>query len=576
MKGRVLLYRYLPLAAVVVIQVLIIAIAPSKSPAELSGFGPQTGASDPTVADRDVLADPFGDDLDDIDPETGERTAGGTNGSGSTGTGTGGGGGTGDDERPPGDTSHCVDGRQYDPKIYAYAPRCTPKFGGNNGGATYRGVEAEEIRVVIYRDNLGEAVDRLLQAQGGNASDQQWRDMIAAAEEFVNSRYELYGRNVKLIFWKGECQSVPPDYPCLRGEMRRIVQQHEPFWVVRNTSLASPAFDELSNLKVMNSGGWGFRDVFRQQRRPYSWDLMMGGTQQVEMVAEWYCGRMHGGKAIHAGDQNPDEDLRDRDRVLGVISTDDPENKLAITEFKRHLEACGAEVTHEYYYSQDITTAEQQRRAGVETMRREPMATTIMCFCDLVAPIFLYQTCEEYEYYPEHVMVGTGLMDHDSAAQAYDNTLPPFGTQFHNAFGLAQRPYQEPENATMAHRVWADTGRSGGPHPSLDFTIWDHVGMVAFMLQSAGPNLNPQTVEQGAFRAGAIAPGNNQNQDFNQRSFSPGDYTWQDTLREIYWSTEQTSRRNGEQGTYVSLNNGRWYEKGQFPSGRFQLPPKPR
>ena len=42
-------------------------------------------------------------------------------------------------------------------------------------------------------------------------------------------------------------------------------------------------------------------------------------------------------------------------RVLGVLSTDDPENKATIALLKRELAKCGAGVTHEYYYAQDIT-----------------------------------------------------------------------------------------------------------------------------------------------------------------------------------------------------------------------------
>lgn len=580
------LARYLPLAAVIMIQALIIVIAPSKGPEaeEVTAFqGDQGGTS--FDGSGGGSSDPFGSGGDGDGGSGGEGTSGtsgGTSGTsggggGSGGSdGSGGSGGSGGGGGTAGDTSHCVNDRQFDPAIWAYAPPCLPQFDGNNGGNTYRGVTADTVNIVYYDANLGAAVEAILEAQGSNPSPEQMQQFAGAAERFINENYELYGREVNLIYKRGECAAVPPDYPCLRNEMRQIVQEESPFWVVWNTSLASPAFDELSRLEVLNAGGWGFRDVFSQRRRPYHWDLLMGGTQQVVQVAEWYCKRMYGGGTAQARYSGEQDDLRDRERVLGVISTDDPENKLAVETLKSELgRRCGAPVEHEYYYAQDITTAEQQRDAAVDEMQSDPESTTIMCFCDLVAPIFLYAEAQERGYHPEHIMVGTGFMDVDSAAQEYDSTLGD-KQQFENAFGLAQQNNQVNEFENSAAKIWQWAGNDGKAYNAN--TDWNYYGMVANLIQMAGPNLTPANVEKGSVRLGTIAPGNNQDENFHERSFDPanGDYAWIDTLREVYWSTENTSEFNGEPGTYVSLNDGRWFTSGQYPTGLIELPPKPR
>ncbi|MBW3536248.1 MAG: ABC transporter substrate-binding protein, partial [Actinobacteria bacterium] len=479
---------------------------------------------------------------------------------------------------------HCVDGRQYDPAFYYYAPVCVPKFTGDNGGATYRGVTKDKIKIVHYTGNLGEAVEALLRAQG-SASERSDRDAFRrAVMNVINARYELYGRKIEMVEWEGQCAAVPPDYPCLRNEMRQMVQREKPFAVIWATSLASPAFDELSALKVVNLGGWHFRDIFNQQRRPYHWDVTMGGTQLVRHVGEWWCKRMHGGKARYAGEtgngegQNPpSNDIRSRTRVLGVISTDDPENKLAINDLKAELSKCGATVAHEYYYAQDITTAEQQRDAAVDEMQESPEATTIMCFCDLVAPIFLYAECQDRGYYPEHIIVGTGFMDADAAAQAYDNTLPPQGHQFENAFGLSSIAAQERRESNDANRVWKAGGNEGTiPTRYGDATLhWNYYAMLAMMIQGAGPNLTPATLEAGAFRQPVRGAGVN-NPFVQQRSLNRGDYTWNDNMREVYWSPSKPSSFNGENGTYITLNNNRRFNIGEYQSGPYTIPEKPR
>ncbi len=590
MNRATLARRYGPLVAVIAIQLLIIAAVPSKAPQ-----GEALSAGSPTAGG--LIAGP--EEGTFIDPATGQivtadGTIVGTVGGQGGGTGAGGVGGVGGaggaTEGPgavsAGSTAHCVDGRQYDPKFFYYAPTCVPKFSGDNGGATYQGVTKDTIKVVHYTGNNGAFIDSLSEAQG-QASTREHRDAFKrAVMNVINSRYELYGRKLQMVEWEGQCAAVPPDYPCLRNEMRQMVQQEKPFAVIWATSVASPAFDELSALKVLNIGGWNFRDSFSQQRRPYHWDVQMGGTQLVRHAAEWWCKRMHGGKARYAGEtgsgegQNPpSNDIRSKPRVLGVISTDDPENKLAITTFKDELKKCGATVAHEYYYAQDVTRAEEQRRLAVAKMREAPESTSIMCFCELLAPIFLYQTCEEQRYYPEHVMVGTGFMDADEPGQAYDHTLPPEGHQFENSFGLSSIPAQEPEATNDANRVWKAGGNPGSvPGEYGDATLhWSYFAMLGTMIQSAGPNLTPANVEAGVFRQ-PVRGGSREtlNPFVNQRSFGPGDYTWSDDMREVYWSTIKPSPFNGEPGTQVALNNNRRFNLGEHLTGPFTIPEKPR
>jgi hypothetical protein len=292
---------------------------------------------------------------------------------------------------------------------------------------------------------------------------------------------------------------------------------------------------------------------------------------------------MNGGRADFAGaPDRPTDDLRSMTRVLGVVSTDDPENKEAITLFNQKLQAtCGAHIEHTYFYSQDATTAAAQVQAAVSAMRSAPTATSVMCFCDQVAPAFLYNGFEQQDYRPEVVIPATGFMDTDEVGQTYDHFLPPANPtagsdrQFENAFGLAQvHKRQNTRTGDSAYRVWRATGHSG-PLPYDASRDWEYYMMMAELLEAGSPNLTPANIEAGAFRVPPIAPGGNANEYTGQRSFGPGDYTWNDNLREIYWSNAKVSEENGRAGAFLSLNAGRWFTD-QFPSGLISLPPKPR
>jgi hypothetical protein len=603
MNRSTLAKRYLPLAAVVAVQLLIIAAVPSRAPGEGTGSGGfdlgAAGGPGGGLGDGSFTVDSEGNI---IDPETGQiigkAGSGGTGGGGSGGPGGDDGGGGGRGPTNPlgiptsGDTGHCVNGRQFDPGIDFYAPPCIPKFTGKNPGATYQGVTDDKIKIVDYRSKGNQAVDAILIAQGAYTYEDQQIAMNAASQKFINANYELYGRKVEIKMVQGQCDSVPPDYRCLRNEVRQIIAAEKPYAIVWNTSLASPFFAEASAAKVVNLGGWHFRDRFGDQHAPYHYDVQISGTQAVEHFAEFYCKQMHNKNAIYAGDSA----MHSKKRVLGVISTNDPENKRTIQiDLKNALSKCGASYEHEYYYSQDISTADQQRRAGVAAMRQNPEATTVLCFCDLVAPAFLYQTQEENNYRPENLIAGSGFMDSDKAARAYDTLLPGDPTcqcnpndpnrrggnnVFVNAFGLSQIEAQEPFGKDVFSRVWS---RSQGGLPSCRSCgdpnkapyesasqKWEYYSMLATMLQQAGPKLTPTNMALGAKLTAPRGDGAKR-----QRSVRPdkSDWTWTDNMRQVYWSPTRPSSFDGLKGSYVDLYPGRRFNLGDY-AGTLTLPPK--
>jgi hypothetical protein len=613
--------RYAPLAALAAVQLLIIATVPSTAPAPATvaadgGLVP-TGDPGAVTDDSTVLEEGVAEEA--VDPATGQpvpgagtgggatasgRTAGGAaaagagqaaGGTSGGGGGGGGGGGATGEAAATGDTSHCKDGRQFDPAIYYYAPKCAPKFTGKNPGPTYQGVTDTEVKVIVYRGKPNPQVDAILDAIGSNPPDDWVTDFMERTTEFINQKYEFYGRKLKVEEFRGTCDTVPPNYVCLRGEMRDLVRDKKPFVVLWPTILASPAFDELSALKVVNVGGQHFRNnPFSMQRRPYHWDATIPGDVAAKQVAEFYCKRLHDKPAKWAGEtgsdvrsQNPPtDDIRSKKRVLGVISTDDPENLNTIKSvLKPELAKCGAKVAHEFYYAQDIARAEEQRRLGVAKMRENTNggeSTSIMCFCDAVAPLFLYRTAQEQNYFPEHIVVGIGANDSDAVGQSYDfgSTLCPECHQYENAFGLRSIGVGERFTNNAAVRLYK---QMGGKKP-IDWDKYkgaigelDYYMLVANLIQGAGPNLTPANIEKGAFAQGSRGGAAELlDPHFNKRGFKPGNYGWNNDMDIVYWSQTAMSESMGKKGAYVQID-GRRFESGEYPEGEPNIPqPKPR
>src|SRR5687768_13804374 len=277
MSRATLARRYGPLLAVAAVQLLIIAVVPSRAPSatdNLSTQGLPDGTETGVVDEEGVPVY--------TDPVTGQTILGGpggpggttTSGGGSRTSGGGGGGGTdaggggedgGTGTPTAGDTKHCVKGRQYDPAVYEWAPPCVPKFTGNNGGSTYnRGVTKDSIKVMVMRGNYGTAVNTILENQG-SPKPAEFAAFTEAAEKFVNSKYELYGRKIDFEYYQIKAvtggETAPQDDQ-LREEMRQLVRDKNPFGVIWANSVSSATYEELSKLKVVNIGGYGFTDDF--------------------------------------------------------------------------------------------------------------------------------------------------------------------------------------------------------------------------------------------------------------------------------------------------------------------------
>jgi hypothetical protein len=413
------------------------------------------------------------------------------------------------------------------------------------------GVTDKEVKVVVYNSPPDPAVDTLLKSVDLGSSDPEELAFRKAAEKFINERYQFYGRKLVLDTYNGTCDLLPPDYNCLRNDVRTLVRDKKPFAIVWNTPLASAFFDEASKLRVVNIGGHHFDDGFSTARRPYHYDWRMSGTKLAKFLAEYWCKRLAGGKAQFAQDPL----MQQETRVLGVITPDDPANQRVLQEFQGMVKGCGGGVKATYSYQQDIDRANEQRKAGLKRMR-DAGVTTMMCICDGIAPYFMVVTQNEDAYFPENIVPGSGGMDFDAVGRLYS-----VGTGWENAFGVSTLPVLEPYAGNEAARVWKAAGNGGNPPYNLAINDWAYYSLVAGAIQMAGPNLNPGTFEQGAFRSGR--PSDNPLHD--ARGFGPGDYSQVDDIKIVTWSRTARSNLDGRPGAYVAQDGGKRYQQGQQP-----------
>ncbi|MCW2545199.1 MAG: hypothetical protein JWM40_2751, partial [Frankiales bacterium] len=227
--------------------------------------------------------------------------------SGSSGNGLGTGGGQIPPlppiKLPPG-TSHtpddeypCVDGRQTEDLL---SPTCVPFFIGENGGATYQGVTASEVRVLVYFSPYG----TLNTSQG--ASTPPYNTIIdvnaprksnehpaiytlRAWQKFFNRRYAAYKRKVHLYVQFGSYDSSGEQTAGSQAQDAALAyNRYKPFAVVNyssfgngnfyNTYMAehgvlnfgSVAGRSASVYKHANGKEWGFKPPIEYSAAQYA------------------------------------------------------------------------------------------------------------------------------------------------------------------------------------------------------------------------------------------------------------------------------------------------------------------
>ena len=546
--GRVL-RGYLPLVVLVAAQVLIIVLFPSTSPAQGSSSASSAAGGSPAIG--------F---------------------SGTAGTG---------------DRTHCVGGREFSTSIDYYAPPCTPgTIGGSydNGGSTSQGVTGKTITVVDYYADAGGIVDTILRGEGLYVDYTQTQQVNAAFQNFVNSHYVLWGRKLKIETYNSTCQTVPPDTGCLLAEMDTIVQTYHPYAVAWDTTLCSVCFARLAQDHTIALGGVGFSDAFAQANAPYFWSPGESSTHIEQGFADFWCSQLTSKNSDRvvsfAQDKNPAQDFNGKKRVLGVISTNDPDNEDTVTDvlipaLDRDCGDGSSIAQHHYFYSQDISTAAQQINAGVSAMDTptDP-ATDVVCLCDPVAPELLYSGEQQHNYYPENILADVQGMGVDAVAQNFESTAtqsslacPQYqaGCEFDDAFGItsaATLPPPSKEPGVITFKLGGGTNLPMQPYVASG--AWEMWNMLASLVENTGPDLSPARMAAAAPSMGTIGGGTTGHFEVG---FAKGSYNWTIDAAVVSWSKSTPSSYNGKPGTFVDIEGSRFLPH-SFP--KLSEPPVPK
>ena len=284
-----------------------------------------------------------------------------------------------------------------------------------------------------------------------------------------------------------------------------------------------------------------------------------------EHLTEYYCKKLAGGKADRSGEViHPDIGNRGEvDRRYGIVTPDTPSDVANANALADNIAECESQRPVIFTYELDIERGLEQSTAVVAGLISEGV-TTVTCICDPVAPQFLLDEATQQNWQPEHLMLGRYFIDGDTIGRIYDQE------QWSRAFGPSSLTEPKPIAENTSSRIWEGAGRSGDcvmcreSTPAGEF----YYPLVGHLLQAGGPNLDPGTVERGAFEYGVRGGWENTGGDptLDRRGLGQNNYTWVEDMREVYWDPDAISPHDGEQGAYVAVDDGRRYRLGEWSS----------
>lgn len=473
------------------------------------------------------------------------ETAGGDTSSGGGGTAAGGGA---KGALPPGVKSGCPDRAKQVPND-PYSPPCVT-FSGNNGGATAKGVTGDKIIIaarVLNEPGFQQALADVAGAQISDTPEDVKRTTLGMVDYF-NKYFQFYGRKIEVKFFDGKGSSTTEllggGQEEAEADATTVAEEIKAFGDM--TAATAPYHDALTRRKVVAFGAPYMSREWMTQRRPYSWSIATDCSIVTESVSEFLVKRLARRKAEWAGPA-----LKDQTRRAALLAPENPWYQECVDAGVKIANASGNPPADRIKYKLDLGAMSNQATNIIAKLKSENI-TSVVCGCDPVFPIFLSQKAQEQGYEPEWIVTGTALTDQDIVGQLYDQN------QWKRAFGISYLGSPQPLRASDGYFAYKKM-RSDEPAFIVDI-IYYQMYMIALGIQMAGPNLTPQTFEQGMFNY----PGGSGR--VGTWGFGPGHYTPTQDFREIWWNPEATSSQNGKKGAYIEVDGGKRWKPGTLPT----------
>lgn len=420
------------------------------------------------------------------------------------------------------------------------SPPCVNYFGGDNGGATARGVTRDEIRVgYAYFGPSGSG------------------DLAVALFDHVNARYELYGRKIvpMPVPAPGTASYSSPTRQLAAAEA--LDEQVRPFaaigWFFDGSG--DVFADELARRSIVNVQLSSGRSAAALASSPYRWTYFPAFEETADNVATFACRSLAGSPAEFAGPP-----LNLSTRKFGIVvdrATASPD----VSPMARRLSACsGQSVT---VVSADVDASQpDQSRTAIARMRADGV-TTLLCVCTGNQASGAAGAATEASYQPEWIQTGVPVLTADEPS-FYDQQARTrlFGLGvWSKVLPLEERPFYQ---AIREQRPGASLPQYSAKYLA---PLYEQLLILAAGLQAAGPALTPESFAAGLRRTTFPNPGAGGAPLYQASGrFGLGDHAFVSDFPLLWWAAD--AEPGSTTGGWCYVARGRRYSASSWPEGR--------
>jgi hypothetical protein len=463
-----------------------------------------------------------------------------------------------------------------------YADPCIPKFTGNNGGATYRGVTASTITLAVRQFPETANAEQLaaMAHEAGDALPSVTNQVQQVFLNYFNKVYDLYGRKVVLqpftATGNSTAEALDQGQAQACADATTIVSQMHAFG---EAGLASdyqlpgsgPFSQCAANDKLVEfEGDLYFNEGSYQKQNPYVWSTTQDCTRVSTTTAEVEGTLLAGKKAVYAGDPTLASETRKFatyvPNVPQYISCTKNSNSLLVHKY----DVPASQIAPPFFYNLDVSTFAQSAQEAVVQFKAAGV-TTVIVACDPYSAGLLTKAAAAQDYHPEWFIIGSALTDQDQYVQSQDDATEVQG----HLFGMSEQSSSTETfgPASLAGVLYKKlTGHVIPPGTDGNYS---QLVEIFDMLQAAGPDLTPQNMARGIHALPELGAPAYQYGSWTYNlgpNGTPGvgDHTASNSARFVYWDGTAISKVNGIKGTYVALFNNKRFVLGAWPK---TLPP---
>jgi hypothetical protein len=440
---------------------------------------------------------------------------------------------------------------------YYFAGQCYAPFKGSNGGATYQGVTAHSVRVVLY---LSEPNDPVLGYIEGAIADtdtnQQTTETVQGYVKFLQTYYETYGRKIDLVPFVATGNAT--DEVAARADATTIAETIKPFAVLGGPILTAAFGQEIVASKIFCVACMPSQpDSYYTQHSPYVIGLGMNADEGQLQLADYIGAQLGNRPAAFAG--NPA--MRHEKRKFGLVYISTGQASTTQTnDLVQSLAKQGVTLSVQLAYSSPVSID----AVGLIAKLKAAGVTSVIFSGDPVAPGPLTRAATGQNYFPEWIITGAALTDTAIFARTYDQK------QWAHAFGITFGAARTDPSVSGSVYLYHWFFGKNPPAATGAAVITPLITLLFVALQATGPRVTPANVLAALF-AQPKPP-----EALTQPMITYGhhgtwpvtDYQGVDDATEIWWNPSATGPdelNHPGRGLYEFVHGGQRYLPGGWP-----------